>query len=75
MAQVIPAHPMMPAGSMQEIGKKIYIKNADGSLTMAVAVPYVKTYNREGVVAHKDALQAELVEINDLIQTYQDLDE
>lgn len=60
-------NPLMPNGTVVEVGKKQYRLNDDETLTMLVAVPVQKNYARGGLLARKAQLEAELVEIDALL--------
>lgn len=71
MADFFASVESMPNGSTAKIGEKTFSKNADGSLTMTVAVPIIKTYSLKNVIAHRDALIAEISELDKIIAEFE----
>ena len=58
---------------MKELNKKEYEKVDNKQMKMGVPVLVEKTYNREGLLAMKAKLEAELEEVNSLLAKMDEL--
>jgi hypothetical protein len=62
-------------GDTKKIGEKEYELDGGGGLVMQVAVPFRKAYNKDGLLATKAKLQAQLVEVDSLLAKLAELED
>lgn len=61
-------------GDTKRVGEKEYELQSDGIMKMQLAVPFVQTYTRDGLLAKKADLEAKLTEVNALLAKMAELE-